>query len=120
MFDRVRAMLRKWQDAEAVAALDDRALSDLGVSRAEALTLARLPAEVPARMAAMAGLFGVEEGALQRNRAARLEATETCARCAQTTRCRRTLDRARVLEGSVDAADCGFCPNAGRWAALAG
>lgn len=120
MFDRIRAMIRQWQDVEAVAALDDRALADLGVSRDQAAALARLPAEVPARMAAMAAIFGVTEAVLRRDHAQWVEAMETCGHCGEGVACRRMLDRARVLDGSVSDADVGFCPNAGTWRRLAG
>ncbi|QYK42588.1 MAG: DUF1127 domain-containing protein [Paracoccaceae bacterium] len=118
MYSRLRAWLQARQDAAAIAEWDDRTLTDLGLSRDEALMLARLTGDGEARLRAMAAVFGVDADAVAADPLLWREVAETCAACRQTAQCRRTLERARVLDGSVGAADCGFCPNAPTWQAL--
>jgi uncharacterized protein YjiS (DUF1127 family) len=120
MFERFHQMIDRWRDQSWLENLDDRDLADLGVSRDQAMHLARLPADVPGRMQAMAAIFGVDAATLQQDRPTLTEISETCATCGDTRACRRTLDRARVLDGSITAADCGFCPNAGSFRIMSG
>jgi uncharacterized protein YjiS (DUF1127 family) len=120
MFERFHKMIDRWRDQAWLENLDERDLADLGVTRDQALHLARLPADVPGRMQAMAAIFGLDAATLQQDRPALAEMSENCATCGETRACRRTLDRARVLDGSVSAADCGFCPNAGSFRIMAG
>jgi hypothetical protein len=119
MFARFHRLLDRWRDLAWLEALDDRDLADLGVTRDQAMHLARLPADVPERMQAMAAIFGVDASTLQHDRATLTEISETCAGCRETAACRRTLDRARVLDGSIAPHQCGFCPNAGTFRDLA-
>jgi hypothetical protein len=120
MFAGFQRMLGRWRDQSWLENMDDRDLADLGVSRDQALHLARLPAAVPGRMQAMAAIFGLDAATLQHDRASLVEMTEACATCGETRACGRTLDRARALDGSISAADCGFCPNSGSFRIMAG
>lgn len=118
MFARIQGMLARWRDQAWLEQMDDRDLADLGVSRDQAMHLVRLPATVPGRMQAMAAIFGVDPATLRADRPALAEMAETCATCRETRACGRTLDRARVLAGSVSPDQCGFCPNAPSLSAL--
>ncbi len=107
MFERIRYLWKRAADEEAVLALSERELADLGVSRDQALALVRMPPEVPERVAAMAKIFGVTEADLAGNRADWEELLTTCAACAETRICRRFLAR-----DERDPANARFCPNA--------
>lgn len=115
MFGWTRAHWTRQQDLTEIAALSDSELADIGASRTELLKIVEMPDEVPARMAAMARVFGVDEARLTANRAEYVEDLMTCADCRAVVRCRQ--ERARG--DAADPARCTFCKNAGHFAALA-
>lgn len=106
------ARLREWSERRTreseILMMDDRQSADIGFSRNELLTLARLPQEVPARMHRMAGVFGADPEDLREDRAAYAEMLMTCASCDAQRQCKRELGGGRP----TDAARCSFCPNA--------
>lgn len=107
MFERIRHLMRKYRDLSEIAALSDRELADLGVSRDQAVSLASIPDDVAGRVTAMARIFGISETELLRDRAEWVELIETCGHCATLAECRRFMaGGARGGPGAVD-----FCPN---------
>jgi hypothetical protein len=112
MFDRIRRLWARAADVEAIGALSDHDLADLGLSRDQALNLVRLPDDVPGRVAAMGAIFGLTEEELTRDRGQWEELLMTCSSCREGAACRHFLD----LGDRADPADAGFCPNAGTFA----
>lgn len=110
MFNRIRRFFELARDADAVAALSERELADLGVSRDQALNLVSLPPDVPGRVAAMGRIFGLSEQELTRDRVAWRELLETCHHCRALPACRRFLGQRPGGEGARHEA-AGFCPN---------
>ena len=112
MFETIRRLWSRATDEDAIMALSDRELADLGLSRDQALNLVRLPDDVPGRVAAMGAIFGLSEADLTRDRAQWAELLQTCAACRETGACRRFLD----LGAAADPAEAAFCPNAAAFA----
>lgn len=106
MFDWLRRLTTQSRDRTEIGALDARAFADMGVSREQALNLARMPKAVVDRVQAMGQVFGLGAAAMARDRAEWLQMVETCAQCRNKAQCRRFLrQNARRREGA------GFCPN---------
>lgn len=103
----LQRFLHRQRERNAVAALTEEELDDLGLSRDRALRLASMSPDVPQRVAGMAGLFGVSGADLQRDRDTWLEMLETCEDCTKLDACRRL----RLLEDFATAEQAGFCPN---------
>jgi uncharacterized protein YjiS (DUF1127 family) len=114
MFDRLRDFLRTLRTLDEIDAMSDRDLADIGFSRAEMVELATMSAEVPARMARMAALFGLSEAELRADRASYVEAVEVCAHCGAAHRCTR-----EIAEGTATAETVDYCPNAPLYGDLA-
>lgn len=115
VIETLRAIARRHRDLRTLAALDDRALSDLGINREQALHLASMPKEVAGRVQVMARVFGADPHALQQHRDLWTGLVETCAECGALPACRVFMD-----EGGSDAASArGFCPNAPAFAQAA-
>lgn len=106
MIDRLRALFRRSRDLNDLNAMSDHELADLGVSRAQAMDLARLPDDVPGRVAAMARLFGLTEDQLSADRDVWHALVQTCNHCEQLPKCARFM----AAEASY-AEDALFCPN---------
>jgi hypothetical protein len=115
MFERIRRLWARAADLDAVAALSDRDLADLGLSRDQALNLVRLPDDVPGRVAAMGAIFGLTEAELARDRGLWEDLLVTCNGCSHTVACRHLLELGEMAQP----AHAGFCPNAGRFAVAA-
>ena len=107
MLERLRRLFETRRDLAEVAMLSDRELTDLGVSRDQAMQLAALPDDVPGRVAAMGRIFGLSEAELTRDRAQWTGLLTVCQSCRELRACRKLLDRA----DSASPADAGFCPN---------
>ena len=103
----VQRFISRYRDLEAVAALSERELADMGLSREQAMHLASLPRDVPERVAAMARIFGVTEAELQRDRNEWLELLEVCDGCHELPACRRLM----MLGDFATPGETGFCPN---------
>jgi hypothetical protein len=112
MFERIRRLWARAADEDAIIALSDRDLADLGLSRDQALNLVRLPDDVPGRVAAMGAIFGLSEDELIRDRDQWEELLVTCNQCRETVACRHLLE----VGDMATPTQAGFCPNAGRFA----
>lgn len=104
----IEDMLARWQAEREVDALSARDLTELGLSRPEAHTLARTPPEVTGRVARMASVFGLTTADIQRDLPTYRELVAACATCSHVGECRDRLQDAAQL--SPD--DVEFCPNA--------
>lgn len=107
ILDRLKHMIHVRRDLAELAQLSDHDLADLGVNRAEAVDMIRMPPDTPRRMALMAALFGVTETRLHQDPAAYVDMLRGCGHCADRGACARVLSKAE-LRGPQDAA---FCPN---------
>ncbi len=114
MMERILRLIRLSRDRHDIDAMSDAELADLGVSRAEALSLAALPDEVPARVTAMARIFGVAEAALLADRGLWHEVLNRCQHCDDLAACHRFMAR----EAPADKDDVSFCPNRATFEAL--
>lgn len=108
MFDRIKTLVQRWNEVREVDALSDRDLSDLGISRAQVEAFVRMPQDVPDRVLAMAGIFGLSEAEVKANHAEWLDLLETCGSCHERSRCSTVLERGDLSRPC----DCGFCLNA--------
>jgi hypothetical protein len=115
MPDHISRILHRWTDLSVTGGPTDRDLAEPGLTRGQADRLAHLPRMVPARMQAMAAIFGLTPAQLEANRADWIEIAETCAECRHKGECRSTLARG----AAVQPAETGFCPNAPHYADLA-
>lgn len=107
MFDWMRRLAKRKSDLATVAAFGKRDLSDLGVSRDQAQTLAAMPAVVPERVRAMGAVFGLSSDDLARDRVEWVQMIETCAQCPSIPQCRQFMRQ----DGHPSPAGAGFCPN---------
>jgi hypothetical protein len=112
MFDRLKRIIAIWHDQAEIMALTQRDLDELEVTRAQLLHLAAMPPEIPARMNAMAAIFGVAPEDLQYPRQDYVQMLDTCAACKALRECDHLLS-----DPSAHPAHCGFCPNAQAFAA---
>ena len=115
MMERFRALFRRSRDQHDLMAMSDRELADLGVSRAQALALSRLPDDVPGREQAMGRIFGLSEAELSENREVWHELLQSCNHCAALPQCARYMAGPSQLRHET-----GFCPNHGQFGVLAG
>lgn len=100
-------LTKHYREMTEVAALDGRALSDMGVSRDQALTLAAMPRAVIDRVQTMGHVFGHNAADLTRDRAEWVQLVETCAQCRNVPQCRGFLRQ----DGHPSPNGAGFCPN---------
>ncbi|KPQ07748.1 MAG: hypothetical protein HLUCCA12_04930 [Rhodobacteraceae bacterium HLUCCA12] len=107
MFEWIRRLARQDHDLATISALGERDLSDMGVSREQALNLAAMPRAIPARVQAMGRVFDLDADALQRDRAQWVNMVETCAECPHTLECRSFLSLGDFARPGA----AGFCPN---------
>ncbi|GAB4262243.1 MAG: hypothetical protein Kow0013_07590 [Pararhodobacter sp.] len=112
IIERLRGIARRHRDLRDLSALSDLDLSDLGVSRDQAVALAALPDDVAGRVTAMGRVFGVDEAHLHANRAAWIDMLENCAHCGALPACRHFM---ASPDGSAAEA-ARFCPNAAEFA----
>lgn len=109
MFDRIKALIARWQELKEIEALTDRDLADLGMSRAQVEAFARMPHDVPDRVTAMAAIFGLSETDIRADHGRWLELLETCGQCGDRGACALVLERGELSRPH----DCSFCLNAG-------
>ncbi|MFN6978240.1 MAG: DUF1127 domain-containing protein [Gemmobacter sp.] len=107
MLDRLRTWIGAHRVRDAIDALSDRDIADIGLSRGAMTDLATIPATIPARMTRMAALFGVSGAGVAADRPTYLEALGRCAHCSAARTCAQAF-----TEGSATASAVGFCPNA--------
>jgi hypothetical protein len=115
MLERIRDFMLRWRELQEIEALTDRDLDDLGMTRDQVETFARMPRDTASRMAAMAALFGIPAADLKRDHALYQEMLCTCGTCSDRAACALVLERGELARPS----DCAFCPNAASFAALA-
>lgn len=115
MFERIKALLHRWQDLAEVDRLTDREIDDLGVTRDQLRALVSLPGDVPQRVKAMASLFGLAETDLTSDHGTWLDLLESCGQCRDRGACALVLER----EGLSRPQDADFCPNAAAFRDLA-
>ena len=105
--------LRRTQAHQELAALDDRQLDDIGLTRDELVLVVAGAAEAPERVGMMAGRLGVDPQAFEARRPLLNEMVKRCAACRTKVICAWWL-----AEGGAEDAYREFCPNAGRFTEL--
>ena len=105
--------LRRTQAHQELAALDDRQLDDIGLTRDELVLVVAGAAEAPERVGMMAGRLGIEPEAFEARRPLLNEMVKRCAACRTKVICAWWL-----AEGGAEDAYREFCPNAGRFVEL--
>lgn len=108
MFERIKAMIERWQELSEVEAMSDHELDDLGVTREQMRAFVCIPQDVPDRVLAMAEIFGIPEDQVQRDHALYLELLETCCTCGDRGACKLALAKGDLSRPG----DCNFCRNA--------
>ncbi|MBN8290736.1 hypothetical protein JI664_02045 [Rhodobacter sp. NTK016B] len=103
-------MFRLSRDLHDIKAMSDADLADMGVTRTEALQLAALPDDVPARVTEMARLFGLTSSELMADRRVWHEVLGRCNGCTDLGTCHRFMAREDHDE-PVDTATLTFCAN---------
>lgn len=111
MFERIQAMFAKWHEIKEIEALTNAELDDLGMTREQVEFFVRMPADVPARMAKMASVFGLSEDQLKANQAEYLDLLNVCGHCGARKACGKLLSHADTASRD----ETGFCPNAGTY-----
>ena len=92
---------------ETIAALTPAELDKIGLTRDQLAAIVRMPDEQLGRLAQMADLFGLPEGALDSAPALRREVTRTCAQRNENSLCRQEM-----THGTTIARAEMFCANA--------
>ena len=107
--------LRRQRDAEYLTSAPAPALSDLALSRQEAVDLAGAPADTADRMLQMAARYKLDSGAINAERWRAVDMARACRHCTNVGTCRQWL-----ADGETNVDEAGFCPNAGRFREMAG
>lgn len=107
MIEVIKAIIDRWKEEQAVNALTDRDLKDLGMTRDQVLHFLRMPADIPERVLAMGRVFGLTEGNLKKNHSEWLDMVETCAACPDRGACALVLQKGEM----ANPRDATFCPN---------
>lgn len=115
MFERIKALIERWNEVREVSALSDRDLDDLGMSRGQVEAFVRMPHDVPDRVIAMARIFGLSQTEVMADHAEWLELLETCGTCRDRGACKLVLERGELPRPQ----ECSFCPNAHQFDAKA-
>jgi len=108
MFDRIKALIEKWQDLKEIDAMSDRDLDDLGMSRSQVRRFAQMPGDIGERVTHMAAIFGISEADLKRDYPAYIELLESCGDCTTRKECSHIL----ALGDAATPGQCSFCRNA--------
>ncbi len=111
---RVRRMLDQRRDGQFLVALNSAQQSDVGVSPTDLQSLSSGPADIRARMEAMAEAHGLAPDALSREHWREVDMARACGHCGQRGVCAKWLAGKR---SDLSAGD--FCPNAPQFAELA-
>lgn len=114
MFERIRALIARWQELKEVDSLSDRDLDDLGMTRDQVRAFALMPEDVQDRVTAMGRIFGISEADLKRDHAMWIELLESCGQCYDRGACGLALAQSDLTR----AADCGFCRNRDNFTAM--
>lgn len=105
--------LRHLQEYQELAALTDRQLEDIGLTRDELVLAVAGAAEAPERVGMMTSRLGIAPEALEAGRPLLNEMVRRCAACRTKLICAWWL-----AEGDGDDRFREFCPNAGRFVEL--
>lgn len=108
MLEQIRALVTRWRALKEVESLTDRDLMDLGMTRAQVETFARMPLDVADRVTAMATNFGISAADLKTNYPEYLDLLTACGRCHDRAACGLVLAKGELARPS----DAAFCPNA--------
>ena len=108
MFDRIKTLMTRWQDAKEIDALSERDLDDLGMTRDQVLAFSRMPADIADRVTHMAAIFGLSDADLHRDQSEYHEILSTCSTCRDRAKCSHLLGRG----ADALAAEATFCLNA--------
>jgi hypothetical protein len=114
MFERLREYLERTGPGDEIAALTERDLAEIGVTRDALRIAATAPREVTERMTAMAFRHGLVPDDFDSYRADVAGLVESCAGCASLGAC-----RAYLADADAPASEADFCPNHVTYAALA-
>lgn len=104
--DHFHAVQERRRELRDIAALDPRALDEIGLSRGQLRRIAETPAAVNARMLEMARRHSLDPAKLEACRQDYAELLDTCAHCRATAAC-----AAYLAEPSHGPYAAGFCPN---------
>ncbi|MFN0115725.1 MAG: DUF6455 family protein [Paracoccaceae bacterium] len=113
MFDRIASFFGRSRAVREVAALDDRAIGELGLSRAELARVVTAPQAVTDRLRAMAARHGLGPRDLAGHNRDIAGMVESCRACASVGAC-----RAFLAAPGAEAARALFCPNHTTYEAL--
>jgi uncharacterized protein YjiS (DUF1127 family) len=108
MFDRIKTLMTRWQDAKEIDALSERDLDDLGMTRDQVLAFSRMPADIADRVTHMAAIFGLSDADLRRNQQDYRDILSTCSTCRDRAKCSHLLGRG----ADAVASEASFCLNA--------
>ena len=108
MFDRIKTLMTRWQDAKEIDAMSARELDDLGMTRDQVLAFSRMPADIADRVTHMAAIFGLSAEEVQRNQQDYHAILSTCSTCRDRTKCSHLLGRG----ADALASEASFCLNA--------
>ncbi|MBL4929836.1 DUF1127 domain-containing protein [Fuscibacter oryzae] len=115
MFERIKALIHRWDEIREVDAMSDRDLDDIGLSRAQLEEFVRMPHDLDKRVTAMAAIFGVDETALRQDHGHLIDMLHTCGHCEHRGACALVLERGELSRPR----DAGFCPNAADFTQIA-
>ncbi len=113
MFDQIKELMARWHAMREVDSMTDRDLDDLGMTRGQVNRFVRMPRDVPDRVAAMAGIFGLSADQIKADHGRYLDLLDTCGTCGHRGACIRRLD------GDPAQAQDRFCPNAAEFRNMA-
>ena len=107
MFDRIKALMHRWQNLNEIAHLSQHELDDLGMTRDQVEAFVRMPQDVPDRVIAMAQIFGLTEAQVRADHDRYHDLLYTCGQCKDRKNCSKTLERGALAKPS----DAEFCLN---------
>ena len=107
MFERIRALMDRLHEVQEVAALSDRELDDLGMTREQILGFLKMPQDIAERVTAMGRIFGIPEVELKRDHAQWVDLLTVCGHCADRAACSHVLAKGLMAKPS----EATFCGN---------
>ncbi|NBZ89621.1 DUF1127 domain-containing protein [Stagnihabitans tardus] len=114
MFERIKAMMERWNDLKEVDRLSEHELDDLGMTREQLRAFIQMPSDVGERVRHMGAVFGLSAEELQENHAQWIEILSTCGQCRHRGECAHLL-----AKRGAEPEEAGFCLNAETFAAEA-
>lgn len=114
MFERIKALLERWEELKEISNLSERDFDDLGMSRGQIEAFIRMPKDVPDRVAAMAQIFGLTEAQIKADHDSYTDLLYTCGHCRDRGACSLVLQRGDLSRPE----DAEFCLNRHSFAAV--